>query len=151
MRSALAAPALSVSTYNMDIFKLKNKRQLNVQEQNALDKHRLFVEASYWRKNGIPVPLKEALEQKGVNTERSIFLRYEQDFPGISTDEGVVLTPDGEFFEFEMDLNDSRTKLIEFYHWGNITPKVEVNEHKPGTGATWGLLALQVLAELNQC
>lgn len=135
----------------MDIEKLKKKRQLNVQEKNILEKHRIFTEASYWRENGVPVALKAAIEQKGVNVDNSIFLQYEQDFPGVSTDEGTILTPDGEFFEFEMDLNDSRTKLVEFYVWENITSNVEINEHKPGTGSTWGFLALQVLSELNQC
>jgi asparagine synthetase B (glutamine-hydrolysing) len=135
----------------MDIEKLKRKRQLNVQEQNALMKHRILEEASYWRTNGIPIGLQNALKDKGINTEKSIYLDYMQDFPGISTDEGIVLTQDGEFYNFDLDLNASRTELIEFYEWENITSKIEVNEHKPGTGATWGFLALKVIAELNQC
>ena len=135
----------------MDIKKLKKQRQLNVQEQNALEKHRIYQEVLYWRENGIPLGLKKALEAKGVDTDRSIYLHYEQDFPGVSTDEGTVVTPEGEFFEFEMDLNESRSEVIDFYRWENITSKVLINEHNPGTGATWGFLALQVLVELNQC
>jgi hypothetical protein len=135
----------------MDIEKLNKKRQLNVQEQNSLMKHRILQEALYWRKNGIPAGLRVALESKGINTEKSIYLNYEQDFPGISTDEGTILTPNGEFYEFEMDLNNTRTELFEFYSLENITSSTEINEHKAGTGATWGFLALQVLAELNQC
>jgi len=135
----------------MNIEKLKKQRQLNVQEQNALAKHRIYSEASSWRINGIPVGLESALMIKGVDTAKSIFLQYEQDFPGVSTDEGTVLTPEGRFYEFEMDLNTKRTEVIEFYFWEDITPKVEINEHKPGTGSTWGFLALEVLSELNQC
>ena len=135
----------------MDIEKLKNKRQLNVQEQNALDKYRIYREASYWRKSGIPFGLKSALEEKGIDTNKSIYLQYEQDFPGVSTDEGTVLTPEGRFYEFEMDLNAKRTEVVEFYLWEEITSKVEINEHKPGTGSTWGFLALEVISELNQC
>lgn len=135
----------------MDIEKLKNKRQLNVQEQNALDKYRIYREASYWRNIGIPIGLKSALEEKGVDTDKSIYLQYEQDFPGVSTDEGTVLTPEGRFYEFEMDLNAKRTEVVEFYLWEEITSKVEINEHKPGTGSTWGFLALEVISELNQC
>jgi hypothetical protein len=134
----------------VDIDKLSRKPQLNVQEQNALARHRIFTEASYWRQNGIPLGLQLALEEKGINTAQSIYLDYEQDFPGISTDEGIVLTPSGEFFEFEMDLDSSRTKLVEFWTWKNITPEIEINGHKAGTGATWGFLALQVLDELNR-
>lgn len=135
----------------MDIEKLKNKRQLNVQEQNALDKHRIYLEANYWRNNGIPTGLKIALEEKGIDTDNSIYLQYEQDFPGVSTDEGTVLTSEGRFYEFEMDLNVKRTEVVEFYLWEDITSKVEINEHKPGTGSTWGFLALEVVSELNQC
>ena len=135
----------------MDIEKLKNKRQLNVQEQNALDKHRILSEATYWRKNGIPTPLRIALEKKGIEVEKSIFLNYEQDFPGISTDDGTVLTPNKEFFEFEMDLNKDRTQLIEFYRWENITSNVEVQKNKAGIGSTSGFLSLEVLSELNKC
>ncbi len=135
----------------MDIEKLNKKRQLNVQEQNALMKHRILQEALYWRKHGIPAGLRVALEGKGIDTEKSIYLNYEQDFPGLNTDEGTVLTPNGEFYEFEMDLNTNRTELVEFYSWENITTSTEINGHKAGTGATWGFLALQVLAELNLC
>ncbi len=135
----------------MDIKKLEKKRQVNVQEQNALEKHRINREASYWRSYGIPSGLKLVLEEKGIDVERSIYLQYEQNFPGVSTDEGTVLTPEGEFYEFEMDLNTEKTKVIELYSWTNCTSNVEINEHKPGTGASWGFLALQVLSELNQC
>lgn len=135
----------------MDIEKSNRNGQLNVQEQNALMKHRILQEALYWRENGISVGLHGALEDKGINTEQCIYLNYEQDFPGVSTDEGIVLTPNGEFYEFEMDLNSTRAELVEFYSWENITSKIEINKHKAGTGSTWGFLALQVLAELNQC
>ena len=135
----------------MDIEKLKTKRQLNVQEQNALDKHRIFEEAFYWRTNGIPVGLKKALERKGIDTDNCIYLQYEQDFHGVSTDEGTVLTPEGKFYEFEMDLNKDRTEVVEFYLWEEVTSKIEINKHKLGTGSTWGFLALEVISELNQC
>lgn len=135
----------------MDIEELKKKRQLNVKEQNALEKHRIYQEASYWRDNGIPIGLKSALEKKGIDTEKSIYLQYEQDFPGCSTDEGIVLTPEHRFFEFEMDLNAKRTEVIDFHLWEDITLNIEINKHKPGTGATWGSLALEVLSELNKC
>jgi len=135
----------------MDINKLKKKSQLNVQEQNALNKHRILQEALYWRENGIPSVLKNIFEKNKINTEKSIYLEYEQDFPGICTDEGTIVTPEGEFYEFEADLNKERTKIIEFYFLKNITSKIEVNKHKPGTGETWGYLALEALSEVNKC
>lgn len=135
----------------MDIEKLKKKRQLNVEEQNAVMKHGILREALYWRNNGIPLGLRTALESKGINTEKSIYLNYDQDFPGVSTDEGTVITPNGEFYKFKVDLGNSRSELVEFYSWENITVNTEIQEHRAGTGATWGFMALQVLAKLNQC
>ena len=135
----------------MDIEKLKSKRQLNVQEQNVLEGHRIYSEADYWRTNGIPIGLQAALESKNVCIAKSVYLNYEQDFPGASTDEGTVLTPDQKFYLFEMDLTKDRSELVEFYLWEEITDKVAINSSKPGTGKTWGYLALQVLSELNQC
>ena len=135
----------------MDIAKLKRKRQLNVHEQNALAKHAIFTEASYWRKNGIPQAIKLALESHGICAETSIFLKYAQNFPGISTDEGMVLTQEKRFYEFEIDRDSQRAHLISFHALLDVTASIEINEHKPGTGATWGFLALEVLAELNRC
>ena len=141
----------ALACISMDIEKLKNKRQLNVQEQNALVKHGIASEAKFWRKHGVPTPLRKALEVKGIDIETSIFLDYEQDFPGLSTDEGTILTQDKEFFRFEIDLNKDRTKLIDFYLWENITTTVEVKKNKTGTGSTSGYLSLKVLSELNKC
>ena len=132
------------------IKKLKSKRQLSVQEQNTLLKHSILTEALYWRTNSIPSGLQVALKSEGVDTEKSIYFQYDQDLPGVCSDQGVVLTQNGEFYKFEVDLNKDRTQLIEFSRWENITSGTEIAEHKPGIGATWGLLALQVLAELNQ-
>ena len=133
----------------MDIEKIKNKRQLNVQEQNALVKNTIYSEASYWRKNGLPKALKHALEEKGISIETSIILEYEQNFPGCSTDYGIVLTRNGDFYRFEMDLSNDRSELLDFYAWENINSEIEVNKNLKGTGASWGYLANEVLNELN--
>ena len=50
-----------------------------------------------------------------------------------------------------MDLSKDRENLIELYIWKDITQEIEVNEHKPGIGKTWGYLAIDVLKEVNQC
>jgi len=134
----------------MDIEKLKKKRQLNVQEQNALLKHSIQQEAFYWRQKGIPEGLKKHLSDKGINFNECILLDYEQDFPGCSTDFGMVLTNKKQFFEFDLDLSSDRQKILKLYEWKDVTDKVEVNGHKPGTGASWGYLAIEILDELNQ-
>ena len=133
----------------MDIEKIKNKRQLNVQEQNAILKNTIYSEAEYWRNNGLPHALKSAIEEKGISLATSIVLEYEQNFPGCSTDYGIVLTNDGNFYKFEMDLSNDRSTLLHFYIWENINSEIEVNKNLKGTGASWGYLAQEVLNELN--
>ena len=135
----------------MDIEKLRRKRQLNVQEQNALDKDGILNSATHWRGVGVPIGLQRFFKTKGIQPDTSIFLDYQQNFPGMGSDWGEVLTADGKFFSFEMDLSEDRTKIVELFEWADITETIEINESKPGTGATRGYLALEVLSELNQC
>lgn len=131
----------------MDIENLKSKRQLNVQEQNALTECAILSEALYWRKNKLPMGLMKVIENREIDIRKSIILNYEQNFPGCSTDEGIIVTNDGRFIKFEMDLSDENDNLVELYLWDSIS--VEINASKKGTGATWGYLALKVLRKLN--
>lgn len=82
---------------NMDIERLQRKRQLNVEEQNALSEYRIFSIASYWRRNGLPKALAKLFKDKGIIDEKYIIIKYEQNFPGCSTDEGIFVTEDGRF------------------------------------------------------
>jgi len=134
---------------NMDIEKLKKKKQLNVQEQNALEEHRIFSEASYWREKVLPNGLIKVLVDKNINKDRCIFLNYKQNFPGYFTDEGIIVTEDKRFIKFQMDLTDDRETLKELYLWNDITNRIEVNSSARGIGATWGYLALKTLCKLN--
>lgn len=134
----------------VNIDNLKSKRRLNVQEQIALKKDKILTQARYWRTNGIPSPLKLIFKEKGIDVEKSIILEYQQYFPGIGTDIGILLTPEGEFFEFDVDLNSSKTELIELYSLTNVSEQFEIAEHKKGIGKTDGFLAMEVLNELNK-
>lgn len=133
-----------------DIEKLSRKRQRNVQEQITLTKHGIKTQAQYWRQEGLPLPLIQLFETKGVDVKTSIVLWYDQDFPGSSTDEGLLLTEDGRFFEFDVDLNPERSQLVELYLWEDVSHRYEINGHKKGLGKTYGFLAMEVLQELNQ-
>ena len=73
------------------------KKQRNVQEQLSVKKNAILKEARFWRQYGIPEVLEKVFREKGIDIDKSIVLSYDQDFPGISTDEGIVLTP-GEVF-----------------------------------------------------
>ena len=134
----------------MNVEKLKNQRRLNVQEQNLVKKDSILKEAKYWRNNGVPEPLKKVFKENKIELDESIILEYEQNFPGLSTDEGIVLTPKGKFYEFDADLNNDRTELIELYSFTDISNRFEIDEYKKGIGKTYGFLALEVLNELNE-
>ena len=133
-----------------NIEKLKNQRRLNVKEQIAVKKDSILKEAKYWRENGVPKPLIKVFNENGIEIEESIILEYQQDFPGISTDEGIILTEKGKFYEFDADLNDDRTKLIALYSFVDVSDRFEIEEHKKGIGKTYGFIAMEVLKELNK-
>lgn len=133
-----------------NIDKLLNQRRLNVQEQISVNKHKIYITAKHWRTVGLPEPLRQSLENEGIDVNKSIIIEYEQDFTGASTDEGIILTPDGRFFEFDIDLNTNRTEVIQIYSIVNISDRFEINEHKKGIGQTHGFLAMEVLKELNE-
>ena len=133
-----------------NIEKLKNQRRLNVQEQIAVRKDSILKEAKYWRDNGVPEPLRKVFTENGIEIEKSIMIEYEQDFPGISTDEGMILTEKGKFYEFDVDLNKDRTELIELYSFVDVSDRFEIEEYRKGIGKTYGFIAMEVLNELNK-
>ncbi len=134
----------------MDIEILKNKRRLNVEEQNTLIKYRIFSEAKYWRENGVSLGFQKILIEREINSKFAIFLDYNQGFSGISTDEGIIITAEKKFIRFAMDLNSDGSELIFLDKWEDITEQYEISEYKKGIRKTYGFLALEVLEELNR-
>lgn len=134
---------------DFDIKQFIRKRQLNVQEQVSSKKHGIRSRAQYWRAHDLPVPLIQLFESKNIDITTSIIIEYDQDFPGGSTDEGIILTQEGRFFEFWAELNQERTQLITLEYWEEVTKRYEIKDHQKGIGKTFGLLALEVLKELN--
>lgn len=133
-----------------DIEKIKKQKQLNVQEQNVLLKHKIFTEAQYWREIGISQGLLHLFQSKGIDFSKILLLEYTQDVLGGGTDEGIVVTEDAVFIEFEADFNYQRTELIELHIWADISETYEISKHKKGVGKTYGFLAMEVLSEINK-
>lgn len=128
---------------------MKYYRPLNVQEQIDIRKDNILSEAKYWREHGIPKILELLFKEKGIDINKSIVLEYKQDYPGISTDEGLLLTPEGEFYEFNIDLNSDRTEIVELYSIVNVSERYKVSEHEKGIGKSFGYIAMEILIELN--
>jgi hypothetical protein len=75
----------------VDIERLLKKRQLNVQEQNALVAHRLMVTAKAWLARGIPLALKNHGESEGIRWSETVVLDLEVGFPGMPNLYGLLL------------------------------------------------------------
>lgn len=132
-----------------NIKNLKQKRQLNVQEQNALAKHEIKQVAVHWMTKGIAEPIQKLLCVHNIDHKKAIFVQYVQDkeLLGGDTDAFTVVTTDKRFFDFDLELNENRTKVIS-YSCQEITEEIEIMKHKKGVGKTYGYLVLEILEEI---
>lgn len=131
---------------------LKKKRQKNVQEQNAMDKHQIMECARDFRNNKcLPNALIDYFEEQGVDTNLSVLLWHDRMPCGGMTVpyRGEWLTPDFKFYSYEIFLDKSDSFVSDVDEWKDITEQVEINEHKPGTGKTYGFMCIEVLNEIN--
>ena len=121
---------------------MREPRQKNVQQQNAITLQGLRNEAHYWRTHPWPAALAQVAEARGVHEQEAILIDF-----GIGPDlYGTLVTPAGRFISFEID-GDSPQPLI--HEWLDITERQNFNLHNKGIGIGAGALALQVLRELN--
>lgn len=138
---------------DFDIKKFLEKRQFNPQKQVTTKKEGIKRFAQYWRQHDLPTPLMQLLASKNIDMHTSILIEYDQDFPGGNTDEGIILTEEGKFFEFGVNLDLDRTRLITLELWEEVSHRYKINggeTEKKGVSKTFGFLALEVLRELNQ-
>ena len=137
------------------IDKLKSQRRHNVQEQITLRKDQIMKSARYWRMQDLPLPLVNLMHHNEVNPRTSIFLEYDRDtdyhesLRNGSTDSGIILSEDGRFFQFDMDLNADRTQLERLNLWKDISDQYDIDGQKKGIEKTDGFIALEVLTQLN--
>lgn len=132
------------------IKKLKKQRRHNTQEQMALMSERLRQEALHWRKNGLPGPLQQVMQARGIDLHQSIFFDYDQNLPGMETDVGIILTAAGKFYRFEVNLNAERTELVELSLFKDVSNQFALVNNQKGIPKTLGQLALDILKDLNQ-
>lgn len=132
-----------------ELEQLKGLRRRNVQEQNRLAFLRILKEGYYWRENGIPQPLHQFFQKKGLNANDCLIHDYEQNALGIGSDFGLIVAPDREIYRFEVLLNASRTAIEEEGEWKLATGDFPVSAHEKGTGKTKGFLLLQALITIS--
>lgn len=125
------------------------KKQKNVQEQIKDTRESIKATAEFWRNNGLPDYVKSIFEQKNIKFNTSILLEYDRFYPGMSSDFGILLTENQEFFKFEIDKDGDKIELISFE---NVTQEAQskIEDKVKGIGKSFGLIAIEVLAEMNK-
>lgn len=132
----------------MDIDRLLKKRQLNVQEQNALVAHRIMLTAKFWLARGIPLALKSHGESKGIKWSETVVLDLEIDFPGMPNLYGLLLTHAERFIAFEIDTDSTHGHVESVIQWEDVSANQDYAPRKRGTGKGFAAIALQMRREL---
>ncbi|NHN70162.1 hypothetical protein G7W60_20175 [Pseudomonas fluorescens] len=132
----------------MDIDRLLKKRQLNVQEQNALVAHRLMLTAKVWLARGIPLALKTYGESKGIRWSETVVLDLEVDFPGMPSLYGLLLTHAERFIEFEIETDSTHRYVESVIQWEDVSANQDYAPRKRGTGQGFAAIALQMRREI---
>lgn len=122
----------------------------NVQEQNADAKARIRAIAASFQECQFNRPwLIELLQAQSMPVERGILVVLAH-VPEQSGDQysGSWLTSERRFFRFSTLVPRANAPL-QIEEWRDVTTETTVNEHLPGTGKSFGFLALEVLRELQ--
>jgi hypothetical protein len=121
----------------------------NVREQNAASKSRIRALAASFKDNAFHFPwLMELLHAQSMPVDRGILVALAH-APEQRGEEysGTWLTRDARFFEFSVLVPRANAEL-EIEDWQDVTAETIVSEHLPGTGKSFGFLALEVLRQL---
>lgn len=125
-------------------------KQLSVQQQNAQALAAIRQTAAWWRALPLPDALRQCAASHGVMLDAAIMLDLQLACPGLPAIHGTLLSADGSFIRFEMDLDDALRPLPGSVAWQDISPAYDQAAHKRGTGVGYGLLCKKVLQEMNQ-
>jgi len=124
-------------------------KQYSVQQQNALTLAAIRQTAAWWRARPLPDALRQCAASHGVALGTALMLDLQLAWPGMPAVYGKLLSADGHFIHFEMDLDEDLRPLPGSVAWDDISAGYDLAAHKRGKGMGYGLLCKQVLQELN--
>ena len=124
-------------------------KQYSVQQQNALTQAAIKQTAAWWRARPLPDALRLCAASHGVALDAALMLDLQLAWPGMPAVYGKLLSADGHFIHFEMDLDDALRPLPGSVAWDDISARYEPAARKRGTGVDYGLLCKKVLQEMN--
>jgi hypothetical protein len=125
-------------------------KQYSVQQQNALTLAAIRQTAAWWRARPLPDALRQCAASHGVALGTALMLDLQLAYPGMPAVYGKLLSADGRFIHFEMDLDENLRPLPGSVAWDDISARFDLAAHKRGTGVGYGVLCKKVLQELNQ-
>lgn len=136
----------------MDIDKLKKKRQLNVQEQNALGRNDMKQCAlAYRQANKFRIWVRFALQSGGLNPDDGVLL-FSTTVPCGGNKEYVRaywLTSDKRFYEIEATTVLGSLMFVSLDSLEDVTDRTTIDPHLRGKGKSFGCLAIEVLEDLS--
>jgi hypothetical protein len=120
----------------------------SVQHQNLETREKIVRIAREFRRDPSQFPgVIHALHAHSLNESKGILVECKDFFDQDGhVYEGCWLTGDREFFRFAVLVPFNRADPPVIEHWREVTPEVVVNAHVPGTGKSFGWLALDVYA-----
>lgn len=125
-------------------------KQHCVQQQNALTMAAIRQTAAWWRALPVPVALNQCAASHGVALATAIMLELQLAFPDKPAVCGTLLSADGHFIHFEMDLDDALRPLPGSVAWVDVSAAYDLAQHRRGTGMGYGLLCKKILQEMNR-
>ncbi|WP_215409264.1 hypothetical protein [Janthinobacterium sp. JC611] len=125
-------------------------KQYSVQQQIALTQAAIKKTAAWWRARPLPDALRQCAASHGVTLDAALVLDLQLAWPDMPAVYGKLLSPDGHFIHFEMDLDDDLRPLPGSVAWDDISARYDLAAHKRSKGVRYGELCKQVLQELNR-
>ena len=120
----------------------------SVQEQNQQAQAQMRAVASQFKNDSRSfIWLIDILEANSESFQRGVLVSLKRTpDPSGNVCEGVWVSADRRFLEFSVSLPfDDGPPELEF--WNDVTEDVIVSAHQPGTGKSFGFLALEILDE----
>ena len=125
-------------------------KQYCVQQKNAITEAAIRLTAAWWRARPLPDALRQCAASHGVALGTALMLDLQLAWPGMPAVYGKLLSADGHFIHFEMDLDDDLRPMPGSVAWDDISAGYDLAAHKRGAGAGYGELCKKVLQELNR-
>lgn len=104
------------------------------------------------RQKGLPPGALRFLATKGLHFADCavVFLETASYMLGVEYGvRGILVSPDHRIFEFELELDESLSEVLQVVTFEEVTDQWGFSNHNAGTGKGRGSLAVDVLSELS--